>query len=215
MILLVGCAQGESRPAPPRSAQGRRSFNRPPRRRPSICPAGSFSRAPGLERAGQQRPTQGQSPRRAHVRRHEDLEDPARLPPSRPRRLLGHHRSSPPPQPRPRRLTDHATGPDAPQRVTRRPLGGGLLVAGVRPQHPLKAGVRGFARCDVADIDPIVGRMTRHEIEPESWWVRLDREMGPGLYAIRVLAGLPPRCWPRTAAATERRERRQSEGVTR
>jgi len=45
----------------------------------------------------------------------------------------------------------------------------------------------------VADLEQIVGRMTRHEIEPESWWVRLGRAMGPGLYAISVFAGMPPR----------------------
>ena len=34
-------------------------------------------------------------------------------------------------------------------------------------------------------------RMTKHEIERESWWVRLGRAMGPGLYAIRVIEGEP------------------------
>ena len=33
--------------------------------------------------------------------------------------------------------------------------------------------------------------MTKHEIERESWWVRLGRGMGPGLYAISVMAAVP------------------------
>jgi hypothetical protein len=63
-------------------------------------------------------------------------------------------------------------------------------------------------------------RMTKHEIERESWWVRLDRAMGPGLYAIRVIAGAPPQRAAMLAAygrsdCPARRRRRQPEGVTR
>jgi hypothetical protein len=81
-------------------------------------------------------------------------------------------------------------------------------VAGVRAQHPLKFGVRGFARRGAAGLGRIVLRMTRHEIEPESWWIRLARAMGPGLYAFGVFASMPSHrttMWPGTAAATARR----------
>jgi hypothetical protein len=69
----------------------------------------------------------------------------------------------------------------------------------------------------VADLERIVGRMTRHEIEPESWWVRLGRAMGPGLYAIRVFAGMPPiraavLAPYRSSDGPAWRERRQPEG---
>jgi hypothetical protein len=53
--------------------------------------------------------------------------------------------------------------------------------------------VRGFARRDAEHLERIVVRMTKHEIESESWWVRLGRAMGPGLYAVSVIAGMPPR----------------------
>jgi hypothetical protein len=48
--------------------------------------------------------------------------------------------------------------------------------------------VRGFARGDAEHLERIVVRMTKHEIEHESWWVRLARAMGPGLYAISATA---------------------------
>ena len=55
---------------------------------------------------------------------HEDLQDPPGLPPPRPRRLLGHHRSRPPAQPRPHRLTHDGPRHQTSQRVTRHPLVG-------------------------------------------------------------------------------------------
>jgi hypothetical protein len=64
-------------------------------------------------------------------------------------------------------------------------------------------------------------RMTEHEIESESRWVRLGRAMGPGLYAISVIAGAPPQRAAMLAAygsssdCRARRWRRQQEGVTR
>jgi len=84
----------------------------------------------------------------------------------------------------------------------------------------LCSGVGGFARRDAGDLERIVMRMTKHEIERESWWVRLGRAMGPGLYAIRVIAGAPPQRAAMLAAygrsdCPARRRRRQPEGVTR
>jgi hypothetical protein len=72
----------------------------------------------------------------------------------------------------------------------------------------------------VDDQRRIVVRMTKHEIERESWWVRLGRAMGPGLYAISVIAGAPPQRAAMLAAygssdRPARRKRRQPEGVTR
>jgi hypothetical protein len=72
----------------------------------------------------------------------------------------------------------------------------------------------------VGDLERIVIRMTKHEIERESWWVRLGRAMGPGLYAMHVVAGVPPRRAALLAAygsgdCPARRKRRQPEGVTR
>jgi hypothetical protein len=60
-------------------------------------------------------------------------------------------------------------------------------------------------------------RMTKHEIERESWWVRLGRAMGPGLHAMSAVAGVPPRRAAMLAAygssdSPARRRRRQQEG---
>jgi hypothetical protein len=62
--------------------------------------------------------------------------------------------------------------------------------------------------------------MTKHEIERESWWARLGRAMGPGLYAISIIAAVPPRRAAMLAAygngdCPARRNRRQRTGVTR
>ena len=62
--------------------------------------------------------------------------------------------------------------------------------------------------------------MTKHEIERESWWVRLGRGLGPGLYAISVIAAVPPQRAAMLAAygrsdRPARRWRRQREGLTR
>ena len=90
----------------------------------------------------------------------------------------------------------------------------------MRAQQPLKFRVRGFARRGAATLGRIVVGMTRHEIEPESRWIRLARAMGPGLYAISVFAGMPPHRTAmlspyRSSDGPARRERQQSEGVTR
>jgi hypothetical protein len=79
---------------------------------------------------------------------------------------------------------------------------------------------RGFARRDAGDLERIVMRMTEHEIDSESGWVRLGRAMGPGLYAISVIAGAPPQRAAMLAAygssdCRARRWRRRQEGVTR
>jgi hypothetical protein len=62
--------------------------------------------------------------------------------------------------------------------------------------------------------------MTKHEIERESWWVRLGRAIGPGLHAISVVAGVPPQRAAVLAACGSndwpaRRRRRQPDGVAR
>jgi hypothetical protein len=59
--------------------------------------------------------------------------------------------------------------------------------------------------------------MTKHEIERESWWVRLGRAMGPGMYAMSMVAGVPPRRAAMLAAYGRsdfpaRRKPRQQEG---
>jgi hypothetical protein len=80
--------------------------------------------------------------------------------------------------------------------------------------------VGGFARRDAQHPERIVVRMTKHEIERESRWVRLGRAMGPGLYAISVLTGAPQQRAAMSAAygtndSPARRKRRQPQKVTR
>ena len=84
----------------------------------------------------------------------------------------------------------------------------------------IRLGFRGFARRDVGDLERIVVRMTKHEIDRESWWVRLGRAMGPGLHTFSVIAGVPPQRATKLAAygtsdCPARRTRRQQQGVTR
>jgi hypothetical protein len=62
--------------------------------------------------------------------------------------------------------------------------------------------------------------MTKHEIERESWWERLDRAMGRGLYPMSIFVGAP--LWRTAMSAaygTNEREARsnprQPESVTR
>jgi hypothetical protein len=66
-------------------------------------------RTPGLEGGTQRLPPQSPRPRRARLRPHEDLEDPARLPPQGRRRPPRHARHRPPARPRPRRVTEKAS----------------------------------------------------------------------------------------------------------
>jgi hypothetical protein len=77
--------------------------------------------------------------------------------------------------------------------------------------------VGGFSRRDGEGLERIVVRMTKHEIERESWWVRLGRAMGPGMYAMSIVAGVPPRRAAMLAAYGRsdfpaRRKPRQQEG---
>jgi hypothetical protein len=63
-------------------------------------------RGTALVEGGTQRlPPQGPRPRRAHLRPHEELEDPPRLPPQRRRRPPRHARHRTPAQPHPHRMT--------------------------------------------------------------------------------------------------------------
>jgi hypothetical protein len=67
-------------------------------------------RTPRLERGTQRVPPQDPGPRRARLRPHEGLEDPARLPPQGRRRPPRDARHRPPAQPDPRRVTEEDTG---------------------------------------------------------------------------------------------------------
>jgi hypothetical protein len=73
----------------------------PPRERPE--------RTPCLEGGTQRLPPESPRPRRACLRTHEDLEDPARLPPQGRRCPPRQARHRPPAQPRPRRVTAKAS----------------------------------------------------------------------------------------------------------
>jgi len=79
-------------------------------------------RTPILEGRTQPVPQAGPGPRRAHLRPHEELEDPARLPPQRRRRSPRHARHRPSAQPRPRRISERATRRSTASPPTRRSL---------------------------------------------------------------------------------------------